>query len=46
MRAPHLSLPEVIRMGEAMRIVAGGTADAREGLTAAADRRDPVWSGR
>ena len=46
MRAPHLSSPEAIRMGEAMRMAANQTADAREGLTAAAERRPPEWSGR
>jgi E-phenylitaconyl-CoA hydratase len=46
MRAPHLSSPEAIRMGEAMRLVAGSTADATEGLTAAAERRSPNWLGR
>jgi E-phenylitaconyl-CoA hydratase len=46
MRAPHLSSPEAIRLGEAMRIVAGTTSDAREGITAAAERRPPRWEGR
>ncbi len=46
MRAPHLSVPESIRMGEAMRIACTQTADAGEGLTAAAERRRPRWSGR
>jgi enoyl-CoA hydratase/carnithine racemase len=46
MRAPHLSSLEAIRMGEAMRIAANQTADAREGLTAAAERREPRWLGR
>lgn len=46
MRSPHLSSPEAIRMGEAMRMAANQTADAREGLTAAAERRDPRWQGR
>jgi E-phenylitaconyl-CoA hydratase len=46
MRAPHLSSPEAIRMGEAMRIAANQTADAREGLTAVAERREPRWLGR
>jgi enoyl-CoA hydratase/carnithine racemase len=45
-RAPHLSSPEAIRLGEAMRIVAGATADAREGITASAERRSPRWQGR
>ncbi|MFZ0667124.1 MAG: enoyl-CoA hydratase-related protein [Acidimicrobiales bacterium] len=46
MRAPHLSSPEAIRIGEAMRLVAGSSADASEGLTAAAERRPPKWLGR
>jgi E-phenylitaconyl-CoA hydratase len=46
MRAPHLSSPEAIRMGEAMRLAVGSTADAAEGLTAASERRMPVWKGR
>jgi enoyl-CoA hydratase/carnithine racemase len=46
MRAPHLSSPEAIRLGEAMRIVAGTSGDAREGMTAAAERRPPRWEGR
>jgi E-phenylitaconyl-CoA hydratase len=46
MRAPHLSSPEAIRLGEALRIVAGTTSDAREGITAAAERRSPRWEGR
>lgn len=46
MRAPHLSSPEAIRMGEAMRIACNQSADAREGLSAAAERREPRWSGR
>jgi enoyl-CoA hydratase/carnithine racemase len=46
MRAPHLSSPEAIRMGEAMRLAASTTADATEGLQAAAERRSPKWRGR
>jgi E-phenylitaconyl-CoA hydratase len=46
MRAPHLSSPEAIRMGEAMRLAVASTADATEGLTAAAERRSPQWKGR
>jgi E-phenylitaconyl-CoA hydratase len=46
MRAPHLSIPEAIRVGEAMRIVANSTEDAREGLSAVAERREPRWQGR
>jgi hypothetical protein len=46
MRAPHLSSPEAIRMGEAMRLAVSSTADAREGLQAAIERRPPQWQGR
>jgi len=46
MRARHMSSAEAIRLGEAMRLAAGSTVDAREGLTAAAQRRAPVWQGR
>jgi E-phenylitaconyl-CoA hydratase len=46
MRAPHLSTPEAIRMGESMRLVVSSTADAREGLQAATERRPPRWQGR
>jgi enoyl-CoA hydratase/carnithine racemase len=46
MRAPHLTSPEAIRMGEAMRIASNQSADAREGLTAVAERREPRWLGR
>ena len=46
MRAPHLSTPEAIRVGEAMRIVASSTSDAREGLSSVAERREPRWQGR
>jgi E-phenylitaconyl-CoA hydratase len=46
MRASHLSSPEAIRMGEAMRLATASTADASEGLRAAAERRRPQWQGR
>ncbi|MGH9018896.1 MAG: enoyl-CoA hydratase/isomerase family protein [Acidimicrobiales bacterium] len=46
MRAAHLSSPEAIRMGEAMRLAAAATGDASEGLRAAAEGRPPRWSGR
>ncbi len=45
-RAAHLSSPEAIRMGEAMRLAVASTADATEGLTAAAERRPARWQGR
>ncbi|HEY5251605.1 MAG TPA: enoyl-CoA hydratase-related protein [Acidimicrobiales bacterium] len=46
MRAPHLSSPEAIRMGEAMRLAVSSTADATEGMRAAGERRKPEWQGR
>jgi E-phenylitaconyl-CoA hydratase len=46
MRSPHLSSPEAIRMGEAMRLAVASTRDATEGLTAAAERRPPQWKSR
>lgn len=46
MRAPHLSSPEAIRVGEAMRLVVNRSEDTREGLNAAATRREPSWRGR
>jgi enoyl-CoA hydratase/carnithine racemase len=46
MRSQHLPALEAIRFGETMRKVAGATDDAREGMSAAADRRTPIWRGR
>jgi enoyl-CoA hydratase/carnithine racemase len=46
MRAPHLSSPEAIRMGEAMRLAVASTDDAAEGMRAAAEKRAPHWRGR
>ncbi len=46
MRAQQLPMLEAIRFGETMRRVAGVTEDAREGLSAAAERRAPEWRGR
>src|SRR4051794_39768323 len=45
-RSRHLSTVEAIRFGETMRIVAGATEDAAEGMTAARERRPPTWRGR
>jgi E-phenylitaconyl-CoA hydratase len=45
-RARYLSSPDAIRLGEAMRLVASSTEDAREGLLAAAERRAPNWQAR
>jgi E-phenylitaconyl-CoA hydratase len=46
MRAQQLPMLEAIRFGETMRKVAAATEDAREGLSAAAERRTPEWRGR
>ena len=35
-----------VRMGETMRRVAAQTDDAREGMAAAREGRDPRWTGR
>jgi enoyl-CoA hydratase/carnithine racemase len=45
-RARDLSSLEAIRFGETMRSVVGATADAAEGMRAAAERRAPKWEGR
>lgn len=45
-RARRLPPLEAIRFGETMRRVAAGTADAREGAAAAAERRPPRWQAR
>ncbi|HXQ60072.1 MAG TPA: enoyl-CoA hydratase-related protein [Acidimicrobiales bacterium] len=45
-RSAHLSPLDAIRVAETMRLVVGATADAAEGLTAAAERREPRWQGR
>ncbi|HEY7948062.1 MAG TPA: enoyl-CoA hydratase/isomerase family protein [Acidimicrobiales bacterium] len=45
-RSAHLSPLDAVRVAETMRLVVGATADAAEGLTAAAERREPQWKGR
>ncbi|HEV8064086.1 MAG TPA: enoyl-CoA hydratase/isomerase family protein [Acidimicrobiales bacterium] len=45
-RTANMSSVEAIRFGETMRLVAGATEDATEGMRAAAERRPPVWRGR
>jgi E-phenylitaconyl-CoA hydratase len=45
MRAPRQSIDDAIRAAETMRLVVAASADAREGLAAAAERRAPDWSG-
>jgi enoyl-CoA hydratase/carnithine racemase len=46
MRSRRLSALDAIRVGETMRLVVGSTADAAEGMRAAAERRPPQWQGR
>ena len=45
-RSRTLPTLEAIRFGETMRKVAAATDDAAEGRRAAAERREPRWSGR
>jgi len=45
-RGQHLPWEDAVRMGEAMRRLVGRTEDAREGMTAARERRPPRWQGR
>ena len=46
MRTGHLSALDAIRFAETVRQVVGATADASEGLRAAAERRAPRWQAR
>ena len=46
MRAGHLSVLDAVRYAETMRRVVAATADAAEGLRAAAERRAPRWQAR
>ena len=45
-RTQTMATVEAIRFGETMRKVAGATADAKEGLRAASEKRAPVWQAR
>ena len=41
-----MSWVEAVRFGETMRIVAGATEDATEGVNAWAEGRPPDWQAR
>ena len=45
-RGQYLPWVDAVRMGETMRRVAAQTDDAREGMAAAREGRDPRWTGR
>jgi enoyl-CoA hydratase/carnithine racemase len=45
-RGQYLPWVDAVRMGETMRRVAAQTDDAREGMQAAREKRDPRWTGR
>ncbi len=45
LRTRHMPTLEAIRFGETMRLVAGRTHDAVEGLQASGERRSPRWTG-
>jgi enoyl-CoA hydratase/carnithine racemase len=45
-RGQALPWADAVRMGEAMRRVVGATDDAREGMKARAEGREPHWNGR
>ncbi|MCC7089761.1 MAG: enoyl-CoA hydratase/isomerase family protein, partial [Dehalococcoidia bacterium] len=45
-RGQQMPWVEAIRFGETMRRVAGATEDAREGMAAAREKRDPAWQSR
>jgi enoyl-CoA hydratase/carnithine racemase len=46
MRTRHMPTLEAIRFGETMRLVAGRSEDAAEGIQAAMEQRTPRWTGR
>jgi enoyl-CoA hydratase/carnithine racemase len=44
-RSQHMAFDDALRMGEAFRKLAGGTDDAREGVRAFREKRDPDYHG-
>ena len=44
-RSTTISFGDALRMGEAFRRLAGGTEDAREGVRAFREKRDPEYTG-
>jgi E-phenylitaconyl-CoA hydratase len=44
-RSQAMSFADALRMGEAMRKIAGSTDDAREGVRAFREKRDPDYHG-
>jgi enoyl-CoA hydratase/carnithine racemase len=45
-RSQELPFVNAVRFGETMRVVAGATEDAREGIAAALENREPRWKGQ
>ena len=45
-RGSNVPWEDAVRMGEAMRRLVGASDDAKEGMQAARERRDPRWTGR
>jgi enoyl-CoA hydratase/carnithine racemase len=44
-RSQAMSFGDALRMGEAMRRLAGSTEDAREGVRAFREKREPRYTG-
>jgi 1,4-dihydroxy-2-naphthoyl-CoA synthase len=45
-RSQTISFGDALRMGEAFRKLAGGTDDAREGIRAFREKREPDYQGQ